>query len=359
MTPPDPNPPGGPTRRPSGPGRLPRPEELGPGPGPVFTKHRADAPPGFFAAEAAGLDWLADAEQDGGVPALRPLALAPNRIVLPRLASTAPTRAAAEEFGRRLASTHRAGAPHVGCPPPGAPAEGFIGPLPLPYARLPHTRPGNDPDRGTPNDRAPGMADSGTNTPGTNTPGADVFDSHVADSHTSDSHTSDSHAPGTDVPGTVTGAAADWGTFYAVLRVLPYAHRAARDGSLTPAGLRTVERVCERLRAGDARLTGPDEPVARLHGDLWSGNVLWTASGAVLIDPAAHGGHRETDLAMLALFGLPHLDRVLAAYQEVWPLAPGWQHRVGLHQLHPLLVHAALFGSGYGAQAASVAARYG
>jgi fructosamine-3-kinase len=106
-------------------------------------------------------------------------------------------------------------------------------------------------------------------------------------------------------------------------------------------------------------LAGPPEPPARLHGDLWSGNVLWAADGrAWIIDPAAHGGHRETDLAMLALFGLPHLDRVLAAYDASWPLAAGWEERVPLHQLHPLLVHAVLFGGGYGAQAVAAAARY-
>ena len=69
----------------------------------------------------------------------------------------------------------------------------------------------------------------------------------------------------------------------------------------------------------------PAEPPARLHGDLWSGNVLWAPDGAWLIDPAAHGGHRETDLAMLALFGCPHLDVVLAAYDEAAPLADGWR----------------------------------
>ncbi|MBD2819021.1 fructosamine kinase family protein [Streptomyces parvulus] len=95
---------------------------------------------------------------------------------------------------------------------------------------------------------------------------------------------------------------------------------------------------------------------ARLHGDLWSGNVLWGADGQVhLIDPAAHGGHRETDLAMLRLFGCPHLDRILAAYDEAAPLAEGWADRVGVHQLFPLLVHAVLFGRGYAEQALAAA----
>jgi fructosamine-3-kinase len=78
----------------------------------------------------------------------------------------------------------------------------------------------------------------------------------------------------------------------------------------------------------------------------------------VLIDPAAHGGHAETDLAMLALFGLPHLERVLAAYTEAAPFADGWRERVGLHQLHPLLVHAVVFGGGYGSRAGELARRY-
>lgn len=143
-----------------------------------------------------------------------------------------------------------------------------------------------------------------------------------------------------------------WAGFYAEHRVLPFARAAGLDRD--PA----VRRLCDRLLAGDEDLTGPPEPPARLHGDLWSGNVLWSANGAVLADPAAHGGHRETDLAMLALFGLPHLDRVMAAYDEACPLAEGWRDRVALHQVHPLLVHAALFGGGYGRQAVSAARRY-
>jgi fructosamine-3-kinase len=106
-------------------------------------------------------------------------------------------------------------------------------------------------------------------------------------------------------------------------------------------------------RIGD--LAGPAEPPSRIHGDCWSGNVLWSGGRGWLIDPAAHGGHRETDLAMLALFGAPFLDRILAAYQEVAPLAAGWRARVPLHQLHPLLVHACLFGAGYAGPVAEAA----
>jgi fructosamine-3-kinase len=137
-----------------------------------------------------------------------------------------------------------------------------------------------------------------------------------------------------------------WGTFYANLRLRPYLRMLGLD----------MDGLCARLEAGayDDRSDLP----CRIHGDLWSGNVLWTPDGVHLIDPAAHGGHRETDLAMLALFGLPHLERVLRAYDEVHPLADDWRDRVGLHQLHPLLVHAVLFGGGYTAQAAAIARRY-
>src|ERR1700752_4708754 len=91
-------------------------------------------------------------------------------------------------------------------------------------------------------------------------------------------------------------------------------------------------------------------PASRIRGDLWAGNVLWSGGRGWLIDPAAHGGHRETDLAMLALFGAPHLERILPGDTGTVPLADGWRARVPLHQLHPLLVHACLFGGSYAAQ---------
>jgi fructosamine-3-kinase len=145
--------------------------------------------------------------------------------------------------------------------------------------------------------------------------------------------------------------AADWPTFYAERRVLPFLRAAVDAGAVDPAGATAVERVCARLPA----LAGPPEPPARIHGDLWSGNLLCDTAGRPwLIDPAAHGGHRETDLAMLALFG-GLSERFVAAYTEVRPLADGWRDRVALHQLHPLLVHAVLFGGRYGAAAVEAA----
>jgi fructosamine-3-kinase len=144
----------------------------------------------------------------------------------------------------------------------------------------------------------------------------------------------------------------DWPRWYAEHRVLPYLRAAVDGGAIRAAETAAVERVCERL----PELAGPAEPPARLHGDLWNGNVLWGADGqAWLIDPAAHGGHRETDLAMLHLFGFPHLEHVLDGYRQAAPLAEGWRDRVGLHQLFPLLVHAVLFGRSYAEQALAVA----
>ncbi|MEU3663875.1 fructosamine kinase family protein [Streptomyces sp. NPDC032940] len=144
----------------------------------------------------------------------------------------------------------------------------------------------------------------------------------------------------------------DWPRWYAGHRVLPYLRRAVDAGTVEAAEAVHVERVCERL----PELAGPAEQPARLHGDLWNGNVLWGADGHVrLIDPAAHGGHRETDLAMLRLFGCPHLERITDAYRQAAPLADGWAARVGVHQLYPLLVHAVLFGRGYAEQAVSTA----
>jgi fructosamine-3-kinase len=245
----------------------------------TFTKRRADAPAGFFEAEAAGLAWLADAP--GGVRVARVERVAPGFIELERIAEVAPTAAAADAFGAALARTHAAGAAAFGAPPDGHSGPLFIGRRPLVSVR--QTR---------------------------------------------------------------------WGRFYARDRVLPYLAAAVEAGTVTSDEERIIRLACSRVSDGDF---DDSEPPARLHGDLWTGNVLWSPTGAVLIDPAAHGGHRETDLAMLALFGSPHLHRVLAAYDREAPLREGWRDRVPVHQLHPLAVHAAGHGRHYGVALAEAA----
>jgi fructosamine-3-kinase len=145
-------------------------------------------------------------------------------------------------------------------------------------------------------------------------------------------------------------ASPTWAEHYRERRVRPML-RAARDrGAISDGDASDVEHALALLEQ-----LVPEEGPARLHGDLWSGNCIWARDAVWLIDPAAHGGHRETDLAMLALFGLPFLDRVLAAYDEATPLAKGWRERTAVHQLWPLLVHAALFGGDYGPRAGQAA----
>ena len=147
---------------------------------------------------------------------------------------------------------------------------------------------------------------------------------------------------------------ADWASFYGERRLAPLARIGAERGVLSAAGASAVERVCARL----ADLVGSPEPPSRLHGDLWAGNVMADRDGRPwLIDPSSYGGDREIDLAMLRLFGAPS-RRVFDAYHEHTPLAAGWQDRVELYQLLPLLVHALLFGGSYVARAERIARRY-
>ncbi len=150
------------------------------------------------------------------------------------------------------------------------------------------------------------------------------------------------------------GPLPSWAEFYVERRITPYLRVARDKGLVAAADADLIERAAARV--GDVV---PEEPPSRLHGDLWNGNVLWGQEDrVVVIDPAAYGGHREIDLAMLTLFGLPQLPHVMAAYDEAAPLGEDWQERLGIHQLFPLVVHACLFGGGYGARAAKIAQRY-
>ncbi len=250
----------------------------------AFVKTRADASPGEYAAEAAGLAWLAE---PGALRTPRVLDLDERYLALEWIEPGRLDDAGAEELGRGLAATHVAGAPRFGAV------------------------------------------------------------EEVEDPH----HHSPARFGSLGLPNDPTG---DWPSFYAERRLRPLAAIARERKALPESAIRALERVCERI----GELCGPPEPPARLHGDLWSGNVMADRSGRPwLIDPSAYGGHREVDLAMLRLFGAPS-ERVFSAYEELAPLAPGSPQRVELYQLLPLLVHALLFGGSYRAAAERAARHY-
>jgi fructosamine-3-kinase len=246
--------------------------------GDAFVKTRADAAPGEYAAEAAGLRWLAE---PGALRTPRVLDVDDRHLALQWVEPGRLSAAGERELASGLAATHMARAPRFGRFDEIDVAR--LGPLEL----------SNEP-------------------------------------------------------------AQDWPQFYAERRLRPLAKLALQRDALSAAGVAAVQRVCERI----SQLTGPPEAPARLHGDLWQGNVLADAQGRPwLIDPSAYGGHREVDLAMLALFGSPS-RQFFDAYRDFAPLSDGWRERVGLYQLLPLLVHALLFGGTYRDSAERMARRY-
>ena len=265
------------------------------------------SPRADLAGEAAGLRWLGAADKDGGLSCARVVSASAHRLVEERVFQGVPTREKARRAGAALARTHAAGAAWYGCPPPGW--------------------------------DGPGYAIGRSLTP--------VVCASARD------------------------GAQSWGAACAKWRVMPHV-RTIRDDSLVDAGeARLLTRVADRMAAGDfdspepALVRAGGHACARIHGDLWAVNLLWAAdgtraaaTGAALIDPMASGGHAETDLAMLQLFGCAYLDDLLAAYDEASPLADGWRDRVAIHQLVPVLLHCVLFGGDYVGLALSIARRY-
>ncbi|MGE4600609.1 MULTISPECIES: fructosamine kinase family protein [Bifidobacterium] len=146
-----------------------------------------------------------------------------------------------------------------------------------------------------------------------------------------------------------TGEWDDVVTYLAEGRLRPMVRLGMKRRELTDYDMELTEAVIEALPEILGKAAN-DKP-ARVHGDLWSGNVMWSADSgsveAVLIDPAAHGGHREEDLAMLDLFGMSYLRDILDGYQSVHPLKAGWQERTTLWQLYPIAGHCVFFGGGY------------
>ncbi|WP_124040389.1 fructosamine kinase family protein [Neoactinobaculum massilliense] len=292
----------------------------------TYTKHAA---PEEITAEYAGLMELGEAAEHGGAPTVRVMRREGSEMETALLAHASPTRAAAEAFGRRLAHTH-AYAPTGKRLFGQAPAL-LAGPNPPAYSM--------DPSR-----------------------------LHLV--------------PADSEPRT-------WGEMYAADFIEPFIAPALRNGAFSQADAALMHRLADRVATGMFDAPQPalvTTDAALLHGDLWSGNVFWTTAAsareaargtwngttdeteaegtagdgvvAVLIDPISHGGHAETDLAALTVFGAPFVDRIYAAYNEESPLADGWEERVGLHRIHMLVLHAALFGGGYGQETVAQARAY-
>lgn len=252
--------------------------------------------------EAAGLRWFAEAEAEGGLHAAKVISVSERELVEERISTRYPSVEMARRAGAALARTHAAGAPWWGCPPPGWSGS----------HRIDHSL----------------------------TPTVNEAD-----------------------------AASSWGAFFAEHRVMTYVRVLRDEGSYGTREAEMFERLASRLVAGvydtpqPALVGRQGHDVARLHGDLWAGNLLWDANaqnltGAALIDPMAYGGHAETDLATLDLFGCTYLDELLRGYDEVSALADGWRERVALHQLPILLLHCVLFGGHYLAATLNAARRY-
>lgn len=144
-----------------------------------------------------------------------------------------------------------------------------------------------------------------------------------------------------------------WTDFLAAQRLRPMVAMARRSGLLNSHDCNSFDRLLQRLKD-----LIPSESPSLLHGDLWNGNFIMGKNGYVcLIDPAVYYGHREMDIAMTRLFG-GFDSRFYAAYNEAFPLAYGWEERISLNQLFPLLVHVNLFGGGYVSDVRQVLRQY-
>lgn len=277
------------------------------GGGAVFVKTSDTALAGMFTDEAAGLIWLG--EPDSGIVTPRVIGViddepspAPRLLALEWIDTGGLDATGEERLGRGLATIHAAGAPAFGATPL---LNTNGGPMLNKTGEPPPGRYGHSPLR---------------------------FNELALPNDPCD----------------------DWAEFYAERRIAPLTRACCDHAKLSSKDAAVMQRLCERL----PELAGPPEPPARIHGDLWAGNVIANTAGSpVLIDPVAHGGHRELDLALLQVFGGPG-ERCFAAYREAWPLAEGWQERKRLWQLAMILLHVYLFGGDYRAQALAIARDY-
>jgi protein-ribulosamine 3-kinase len=144
-----------------------------------------------------------------------------------------------------------------------------------------------------------------------------------------------------------------WVDFYGERRLRPLVRLLEEERGLRPSDRQVLERLAGRL----SELLPDDPPASLIHGDLWSGNVLSTAAGPGIVDPACAYADREMEFGITTLFG-GFSSRFFDAYEEAWPLPAGWRGRNALYQLYHLLNHFLIFGGHYGAEAMAVARRY-
>lgn len=250
----------------------------------VYKKSRLYAPERFFECEGKGLKWLSEAHKYGGPRVAEVFDWGNGYLNIERIDTHSATPLAAFEFGASLAHMHDYGAKYFGEPPADYDGTCYFGPLSDPV-EMP----------------------TGT--------WSNVID-YLADG-----------------------------------RLRPMVELGIARGELTQSDLDLTNEVIDALP--DLLGKAAEDKPARVHGDLWSGNVLWTKSSdgehteAVLIDPAAHGGHREEDLAMLHLFGISYFKQILDGYQSVHPLKAGFEQRMIIWQLYPIAGHCVFFGGGY------------
>ncbi|KFI67874.1 fructosamine kinase family protein [Bifidobacterium magnum] len=248
----------------------------------VYRKQRLYAPQGFFECEGRGLEWLGQAQSQGGPRVVHVFDWGDDYLDIERITPSMPTREAAHAFGAALAHMHDAGAQYYGQAPEGYTGTCYFGPL-------------DDP---VPMD---------------------------------------------------TGTWTDPVTYLAEGRLRPMVQLGIARGELRQSDMDLTNEVIDALPELLGKAAN-DKP-ARVHGDLWSGNVMWTNDRgpceAVLIDPAAHGGHREEDLAMLQLFGITYWHDILEGYMSAHPLKAGFENRTTIWQLYPIAGHCVFFGGGY------------